>query len=324
MHPAIAAFPRAAFYGGRLVDGPGVAEATARPWHAHPVFGPLAFFDVACGREASTSTTAGGGGATAGTAARSLTNKAEAELALALFRALAGRYPAARAADGGVGLISPYRAQCALLRSRLAAALGPGPASRIEVSTVDGCQGRERDVVIVSAVRTGVGRSIGFVADERRANVALTRARASLLVIGHASALAAGDAAWAGLIEAARAGGGLFRPTRPFSAWVDAAAGGRVRPVPSTGGGPAALLGDRTPASARRARDAADLAARDAAARGAAALAAGVSGDEFDDLSDDAPPGGGVAEGAGPARAAVVAPVASPPPPSGRAKRARK
>jgi len=325
MHPAISTFPRAAFYGGKLLDGPGVAEATARPWHAHPVFGPLAFFDVACGREASTAS-GGVGGAAASGAARSLTNKAEAELALALFKALATRYPASRAADGGVGLISPYKAQCSLLRSRLASALGPAASSRVEVSTVDGCQGRERDVVIVSAVRTGVGRSIGFVADERRANVALTRARASLLVIGHASALAAGDAAWAGLIEAARVGGGLFRPTRPFGAWVEAAAAGRVRPVPPQGGGPSALLGAGTPASARRARDAADLAARGPDARGAAAAAAGVEGEEFDDLSDDGPPGG-LGEVPGPPPAApppAVRAAPGPPAPGGRAKRARK
>lgn len=46
MHPSIAAFPNAQFYGGRLLDGAGVAARTARPWHARRCFGPLALFDV--------------------------------------------------------------------------------------------------------------------------------------------------------------------------------------------------------------------------------------------------------------------------------------
>ncbi len=67
-----------------------------------------------------------------------------------------------------------------------------------------GCktQGREKDVAIFSTVRTRVGRGIGFVADERRVNVGLTRARSSLIVIGNAKALK-GDERWANLIKQA-------------------------------------------------------------------------------------------------------------------------
>ena len=63
-------------------------------------------------------------------------------------------------------------------------------------------QGREKDVAIFSTVRTQVGRSIGFVADERRMNVGLTRARSSLIVIGNAKALK-GDERWGNLIKQA-------------------------------------------------------------------------------------------------------------------------
>ncbi len=63
-------------------------------------------------------------------------------------------------------------------------------------------QGREKDVAIFSTVRTQVGRSIGFVADERRMNVGLTRARSSLIVIGNAKALR-GDERWGNLIKQA-------------------------------------------------------------------------------------------------------------------------
>ena len=64
-------------------------------------------------------------------------------------------------------------------------------------------QGREKDVVIFSAVRTRRRGGIGFVADERRINVGLTRARSSLLVLGNAGALEK-DAVWASLIRHAR------------------------------------------------------------------------------------------------------------------------
>lgn len=61
-------------------------------------------------------------------------------------------------------------------------------------------QGREKDVVLFSAVRTAAGGRIGFVADERRLNVGLTRARASLLVLGCARALRA-DVHWDALVR---------------------------------------------------------------------------------------------------------------------------
>ena len=64
-------------------------------------------------------------------------------------------------------------------------------------------QGREKDVVIFSAVRTRRKGGIGFVADERRINVGLTRARSSLLILGNAGALQK-DAVWASLIRHAR------------------------------------------------------------------------------------------------------------------------
>ena len=67
-------------------------------------------------------------------------------------------------------------------------------------------QGREKDVVIFSAVRTRKRGGIGFVADERRINVGLTRARSSLLVLGNAHALEK-DAVWASLIQHCRSSG---------------------------------------------------------------------------------------------------------------------
>ena len=67
-------------------------------------------------------------------------------------------------------------------------------------------QGREKDIAIFSAVRSvkGPDSTIGFVADERRVNVALTRARCSMLVVGNAMALENSDTAWSRLLSHAR------------------------------------------------------------------------------------------------------------------------
>lgn len=219
MHPRISAFPSSQFYGGQLLDGPNVQRDTAQAWHQHAVFGALVFLDVACGREAVPP-----GGA-------SLVNAAEAQLVLTYYCALAQRYPQISASPS-VGVISPYKAQVKLLRETFSKALGQARSREVDVNTIDGFQGREKDITIFSCVRSG-GRhkSIGFVADERRINVALTRARCSLVLVGNAAALSATDPNWAALVRFAATRGCLFRARRPFPDYLNAAVDGQETPV---------------------------------------------------------------------------------------------
>ncbi len=82
-----------------------------------------------------------------------------------------------------IAVIAPYSAQVRLLRGLIA-------QSDVEVDSVDGFQGREKEAVIVSLVRSNRENEIGFLADIRRMNVALTRARRKLIVIGDSATIA--------------------------------------------------------------------------------------------------------------------------------------
>ena len=89
-----------------------------------------------------------------------------------------------------VGIISPYKGQVALLRRLLRQDRYWRPfRSLITVNTVDGFQGQERDVIVISLVRSNEQGDIGFLRDLRRMNVAITRARMKLLLIGDRSTL---------------------------------------------------------------------------------------------------------------------------------------
>mmetsp|Transcript_41418 Transcript_41418/g.46252 ORF Transcript_41418/g.46252 Transcript_41418/m.46252 type:complete len:1024 (-) Transcript_41418:84-3155(-) len=101
-----------------------------------------------------------------------------------------------------IGVISPYNEQIHLIKSLLAddadiVSLAQSSSAIIEVNTVDGYQGRERDVIIFSTVRSNRQGNIGFLNDWRRLNVALTRAKLALLVVGDNETLTEGDKYWA-------------------------------------------------------------------------------------------------------------------------------
>lgn len=88
------------------------------------------------------------------------------------------------------GLISPYKAQVQYLRQLLRRSSFFRPFRRlITINTVDGFQGQERDVIVISLVRANEEGQIGFLNDLRRMNVAITRARMKLIIIGDASTL---------------------------------------------------------------------------------------------------------------------------------------
>ena len=114
-------------------------------------------------------------------------NPAEAEVTLLALQNYFSRIGKQRLLDEriDVGIISPYRAQVQLLRRLLMKREFFKPFRRfISVNTVDGFQGQERDVIVISLVRSNDDGQIGFLRDLRRMNVAITRARMKLIILG--------------------------------------------------------------------------------------------------------------------------------------------
>ncbi|HJL32779.1 MAG TPA: C-terminal helicase domain-containing protein, partial [Polyangiaceae bacterium LLY-WYZ-15_(1-7)] len=133
-------------------------------------------------------------------------NPGQAERVAAEVRRLVRR----GVAPEDVAVITPYAAEARLLRRALADLREQG----LEVGTVDGFQGREKEAIVVDLVRSNADGRLGFLEDVRRMNVALTRARRFLLVVGDSATLGA-HAFYGAFLEAAEKGGAYL------SAWSD-------------------------------------------------------------------------------------------------------
>ncbi|CAE7803058.1 Upf1, partial [Symbiodinium necroappetens] len=186
MHPAIAAFPAVASYNGKLRSGVSGAMRKAPQGIAWPLpEAPVTFLPVE-GKEKSEGT--------------SWFNETEVEAVEALLgSALAWN----DIAPTEIGVITPYAAQARLIRRRLGcpppgkrAAAGAVGVALVEVSSVDGFQGREKDLIIVSTVRANTSGKVGFLGDPRRLNVTITRSRRGLVVVGHFDTLSADEHTW--------------------------------------------------------------------------------------------------------------------------------
>jgi superfamily I DNA and/or RNA helicase len=171
MHQVIMGFSSERFYGGKLEAHESVASHTANELPGiitTPLTSrPLTFVDTA------------GTGFTEvwNELLDSRENEGEARVALKVWEDLA----AAGLKPRQAALITPYNAQAKLLKT-----MAP---RGFEISSVDGFQGREKEVIIVSLVRSNEKGEVGFLSDTRRMNVALTRARRCLVVVGDSATL---------------------------------------------------------------------------------------------------------------------------------------
>ncbi|THH01576.1 hypothetical protein EW026_g1165 [Hermanssonia centrifuga] len=191
MHPQISQLPSRIFYDGRLLDGPNMDVKTAKPWHSHPKFGEYKFYNVSRGVEENGPY-------------RSLINKTESQVAVALFNRLRQEF-STYDFDLKVGVVTMYRAQVTELRRAFERRFGSNISGVVDFNTVDGFQGQEKDIIILSCVRAGPGlQKIGFLSDVRRMNVALTRAKSSVFVLGNAATLERSETKWKNIVVDAR------------------------------------------------------------------------------------------------------------------------
>ena len=138
-------------------------------------------------------------------------NDAEAQEILMLLKDLLRKTNESKERDNNappmsIGIVTPYSSQVALIKSLMAAdaefrSLAIQSSTVIEVKSVDGYQGRERDLIIFSAVRSNRQGRLGFLTDWRRMNVALTRAKSALVVFGDTETLRDGDRHWEALVN---------------------------------------------------------------------------------------------------------------------------
>ena len=178
-------FPNREFYDGLLQSDPGVKYRgildwdTAVEWVEGPGEGPPFRFPFEEGE-------------TLAPDGLSRINPVEAELALQTLHDYIERIGKDRILYErlDIGIISPYKGQVHLLRKMLRKDSYWKPLRHlISINTVDGFQGQERDIILISMVRQNEQGQVGFLADLRRMNVAITRARMKLIIIGHSPTL---------------------------------------------------------------------------------------------------------------------------------------
>lgn len=170
MHPAIRQWPSKQFYRDKLQDARQIAQrkSRAQDLYKHQVLGPCSFIDTT-GNESSKDS--------------SYENKKEASLVVEIIKYLF------RFAQFDIGVISFYAAQVILIDQLLR----KNNIKGVRVHTVDGFQGDENDIIIISFVRSNQRQKVGFLSDFRRLNVAITRAKHSLIMLGNTDTLRGTD-----------------------------------------------------------------------------------------------------------------------------------
>ena len=188
MHPSIRDFPSGRFYDGRLQDGGEALTRNAPAGVAWPDWeNPVAFVPV-------------DGAEIVDEMGASRSNMDEAATVVELVTLV---LDAMELGTADIGVISPYAGQVRLLNDLFEQSGGLSEGGRfhgLEVKTVDGYQGREKELIVISTVRSNPDGEVGFLSDKRRLNVAMTRAKRGLLVVGDSLTLRH-DHTWAAWLD---------------------------------------------------------------------------------------------------------------------------
>ncbi|KAI3888827.1 hypothetical protein MKW92_003170 [Papaver armeniacum] len=192
MHPKISAFPNANFYENKILDAPNVLSKNyERHYLQGPMFGPYSFISTSDGRDEQDNV------------AHSRRNMVEVAIILKIVRKLFRAWDGARE-KLTIGIISPYAAQVAAIQEKLGHKYEKLEYFAVRVKSIDGFQGGEEDIMIISTVRSNSEGSVGFLSNLQRTNVALTRARRCLWVLGDGKTLLRSGSCWSALVSDAR------------------------------------------------------------------------------------------------------------------------
>ncbi|KAH9698631.1 hypothetical protein KPL71_024082 [Citrus sinensis] len=191
MHPSISLFPNLQFYRNQILDG---ANVKSKSYEKHYLpgteFGPYTFINIIGGREEFIY--------------HSCRNMVEVSVVIKILQKLYKAWVGSKQMVS-IGVVSPYTAQVVAIRKKIGSEYENKDGFTVKVKSVDGFQGGEEDIIIISTVRCNTGGSIGFISNPQRVNVALTRARHCLWILGNERTLISSESIWGTLVCDAKA-----------------------------------------------------------------------------------------------------------------------
>ncbi|GMG22023.1 unnamed protein product [Ambrosiozyma monospora] len=223
MHPQISEFPRIEFYKGMLKDGICAADR-----YDKDIKFPVYFYDYGgeCApmedkmkkkpriKNIMMKKKKKDGESDERDEGFSLVNYSEAELITKIVYKLIFDF---KISPNRIGIMSSYSCQRDLLISMIDFAGRVEEEDKVMVATIDAFQGREKDIIIMSCVRSNPRFSVGFMSDKRRMNVALTRAKYCLILVGNGLCLKNGDPVWRNYLDYLEDRGFGFKLVKPRS-----------------------------------------------------------------------------------------------------------
>ncbi|XP_058098074.1 helicase sen1-like isoform X1 [Magnolia sinica] len=197
MHPSISTFPNANFYENKIFDAPSVKHKShERRYLLQCMYGSYSFINIDKGREMVDE-------------GHSRKNMVEMAAVLQILSKLF-KASVALGQRVTVGVVSPYTAQIVAIQERLGKTYEPYENFVVNVKSIDGFQGGEEDVIIMSTVRSNNNGSVGFLSNTQRTNVALTRARHCLWILGNGQTLINSGSIWKRIVLDAKHRGCFF------------------------------------------------------------------------------------------------------------------
>lgn len=193
MHPSISRFPNSKFYFNQIEDAPNVQSISYEKCYLQGrMFGPYSFINIPGAQEERDEV------------GHSLRNMDEVAVIAKLVEKLFKACNNGSKEKLSIGLISPYAYQVAAIRNKLQSKYDNHESFTVKVNSIDGFQGGEEDIIIISTVRSNYRGAIGFLSNRQRTNVALTRARHCLWILGSETTLNRSGSVWAALVSDAK------------------------------------------------------------------------------------------------------------------------